>query len=322
MNNKNTLNKMTTQNSKAVAKMDKAPSGMEKLKSILDAPSVQQQFQNTLKEGKGTFVASIIDLYGADSKLQLCNPKDLVMECLRAAALKLPINKQLGYAYILPFNNSKKLPDGTWTKVMMPTFVIGYKGYIQLAMRTGQYRVINSGVAYEGEVQMVNKLSGEINFSGQKVSEKVVGYFGYFEMLNGFSKTLFVTVEDMAKHAKRYSPGLRSKKEVTIEKLIQLGTNPVEGTEVGWLDNFGDMAVKTCLRELFSKWGYMSIEMQQAYTGDNNTPDNESNHMLEANSNVVDIEATPYADNSEAGNSDPGQPQQPEPEPNTQQPPF
>jgi len=267
-----------------------AGSGMEKLKSILDAPSVQQQFQNTLKEGKGTFVSSIIDLYGTDSNLQKCDPKDLVMECLKAAALKLPINKQLGYAYIIPFNNSKKLPDGSWTKVMQPSFVIGYKGYIQLAMRTGQYRVINADVVYEGEVQLVNKLSGEINFSGQKKSDKIVGYFGYFEMLNGFSKTLYTTVEDMAKHAKRYSPSLKNKKEVTVEKLIQLGSQLTDGTEVGWLDNFADMAIKTCLRELFSKWGYMSIEMQQAYTDDSIIPEKENNPILAANTEVVNFE--------------------------------
>lgn len=276
---------MTTNN--AVSTMDKAPSGMERLKSILNAPSVQQQFQNVLKDSKGTFVASIIDLWGTDSKIQLCDPVDLVRECMKAAALKLPINRQLGYGYIIPFNNSKKLPDGTWTKVMQPTFIIGYKGLIQLAMRTAQYKIINAGVAFEGEVQMVDKLSGEINFSGQKKSDKVVGYFGYFEMLNGYKKTLYVTVEDMAKHAKKYSPGLKAKKEVTIEKLIQLGTDQVEGPEVGWLDNFGDMATKTCLRELFSKWGYMSIEMQQAYAEDAVVPDNDNNAMLAANSKVV-----------------------------------
>lgn len=179
---------------------------VELLKSVLHAPSIQEQFANVLKDHKDAFVTSIIDLYNSDSQLQACNPNQVVAEALKAATMNLPINRALGFAYIVVFNNSVKQPDGTWVKVPTPTFVPGYKGYIQLAMRTGQYRTINADLVYEGEVRKVNKLTGEIAFDGERTSDKVAGYFCYFELLNGFAKTLYMTVHDMASYAKRYSP--------------------------------------------------------------------------------------------------------------------
>ena len=265
------------------------PNKVDALKNMLNASSVQEQFQNTMKESKGIFVASLIDLYNNDSKLQECEPKSVVMEALKAAALKLPINKQLGYAYILPFNNSHR-EGNNWVKRMEPTFIIGYKGYIQLAMRTGQYKNINADIVYEGELQHVDKLSGEINFDGVKTSDTVVGFFAYYKMLNGFTKTLYVSLSDMAKHAKRYSPSLKNNKDVTVEKLIEIGRTVKESSEVGWLGNFADMGLKTCVREMLSKWGYMSIEMQQAYTNDNDEPENPASPAVNANKQVIDID--------------------------------
>ncbi len=243
------------------------------LKDMLNAPSVMEQFRNALGKHSSTFVASVIDLYNTDSKLQLCNAGAVCKEALKAAVLHLPINKALGYAYIIPFNNNKKVTDATtgeekWVKVMEPTFQLGYKGYIQLAMRTGQYRTLNADVVYEGEVRQVSKLTGQIAFDGEKLSDKIVGYFCYFELLNGFSKTLYVTVEQMAKHAKRYSKGL--KKEVTVEQLLALAAMPVQddSNTVGWLGNFHAMGVKTVVRNLLSKYGYLSVEMQNAIIDD------------------------------------------------------
>ena len=208
------------------------------LKSMMNAESVQEQFKNALGKNSATFVASVIDLYNGDSNLQLCNPKQVVMEALKAATLHLPINKALGYAFIIPFKNSKKDEKGNWIKVYEPTFQMGYKGYIQLAMRTGQYRTINADVVYDGELRKVNKLTGEIAFDGERKSDKVIGYFCYFELMNGFSKTLYMTVEQMANHAKRYSKAITSDKDVTVEKLLNLANLPVspDSNKVGWMD--------------------------------------------------------------------------------------
>lgn len=269
MAEQNQTNVPATAQGGAVAK---APKKVDVLKSMLNAPSVMEQFKNALAKNAPTFVASVIDLYNSDSNLQLCEPKAVVMEALKAAVLHLPINKALGYAYIIPFNNNKKIKDENgqerWVKVMEPTFQLGYKGYIQLAMRTGQYRTLNADVVYEGEVRKVSKLTGEIAFDGEKTSEKVIGYFCYFELLNGFSKTLYVTVEQMAKHAKRFSKGL--KKETTVEQLMALAAMPVaeDSKTVGWLGNFHAMGVKTVIRNLLSKYGYLSVEMQNAIADD------------------------------------------------------
>lgn len=274
---------MTQQGTAVVSAGGQMPATTKKidvLKNILSAPSVAEQFKNALAKNSSTFIASIIDLYNSDSNLQLCEPKAVVMEALKAAVLKLPINKALGYAYIIPYNNSKKrvdekghdiLDENThkpiWDKVMEPTFQLGYKGYIQLAERSNQYRTINADVVYEGELRKVNKLTGEIAFDGEKTSDKVIGYFCYFELLNGFSKTLYMTVEQMSTHAKRYSKGL--KKETTIESLMSLANLPFSDSKtVGWLGNFHGMAIKTVIRILLSKYGYLSVEMQQAFEND------------------------------------------------------
>lgn len=230
---------------------------IDKLKLTLSAESVKEQFQNALGKNSDTFIASIIDLYNTDKSLQECDTNQVVMEALKAAVLNLPINKALGYAYILNFKN-KGVPT--------PTFIIGYKGLIQLAMRTGQYKYINADVVYEGEISGRDKLTGAIDFSGEKKSDKVIGYFAHIELLNGFRKTLYVTVEEVAKHAKKYSPAIKYNNSVTVQSLMKLAGKDPSG--IGWLGDFDSMAIKTVLRELLSKYGYLSIEMQSAIAQD------------------------------------------------------
>src|SRR6056297_1666908 len=133
------------------------PQKTQKLKSILEKDSVQKQFKNALDENSGSFVASIIDLYNNDNYLRKCDPSAVVQEALKAATLKLPINKQLGFAYIVPYGDK-------------PEFQIGYKGYIQLAMRSGQYKHLNAGKVYEGEEIEHDKLKGNYYISGEAKS--------------------------------------------------------------------------------------------------------------------------------------------------------
>lgn len=222
----------------------KGPSKIEVLKGILNAPSVQEQFQNALKENSGVFVASVIDLYNGDNYLQNCEPKAVVMEALKAATLKLPINKNLGFAYVVPYKDKAGRH--------IPQFQLGYKGYIQLAMRTGQYRIINADIVYEGEYRAKNKLTGEFDLSGETTSDKVVGYFAHIEMINGFSKTLYMTREKVTAHAKRYSKSFNS-------------------SSSAWATNFDEMAIKTVLRNLLSHYGFLSVEMASIISSDDST---------------------------------------------------
>ncbi len=169
---------------------------IDALKNILKAPSVTDQFQNTLKENSDAFIASIIDLHNGDKYLQDFEPKQVIMETLKAATLKLPIIKALGFAYLVPYK-----PESG----MIASCQIGYKGYIQLDMRTGKYRITNADLVCEGELRTVNKLTGEIDFTGKKQSDVVVGCFAHIEMVNGFAKTLFMTKDEIINHAKKYS---------------------------------------------------------------------------------------------------------------------
>lgn len=240
---------------------------IDRLKSILYAESVQEQFKNALAENSGAFVASIIDLYNTDRYLQACDPKAVVMEALKAASLKLPINKQLGFAWIVSYKS-----DGQ----SIPTFQLGYKGYIQLCMRTGAYRYINADVVYEGELVSHDKLTGELTLDADKrTSDKKIGYFAFIETLNGFRKSLFMTVEEVTKHAQKYSKSYGNKNSA-------------------WSTDFDAMALKTCLRLLLGKYGVMSIELERAYVQDAGL-DNVSvaDQAIESGDDYIDVEGTP-----------------------------
>lgn len=265
------------------------------LKKTLGSDSVQEQFKNALGANSNSFVASIIDLYTGDAALQACDPNLVVAQALKAAVLKLPLTKALGFAYIVVFNNSVRMPDGSWQKVPVPTFIPGYRGYIQMAMRTGQYRTLNADVVYEGELRRVSKLTGEIALDGEKKSDKIEGYFAYFELLNGYSKTLYMSVEKMAKHAKQYSPGLKNSKDVTVDSLKILANSSQSTDKVGWLGNFTEMALKTCMRNLLARWGYLSVEMQNAVAMDaDEAQESRDNALAEIRPKHVNVEDVPY----------------------------
>lgn len=239
---------------------------LDRFKYMLSTDKVQGRFMQSLSKHKDSFVASLIDLYSGDQALQSCKPEAVVAEALKAASLQLPINKQLGFGYIVVFKNSVRQDDGSFIKVPTPTFVIGYKGLIQLALRTGQYVCINADLVYEGEIRETDKLTGSIDLKGERVSDKVVGYFCHIELKGGYRKTLYMTVHDMASYAKRYSPSIPQK--TTVDDLEKLAQNTVPGKQVGWLGNFNDMALKTVTRRVLQHSGFLSVEMQQAICDD------------------------------------------------------
>lgn len=221
---------------------------LSKLKGILANETMKQNFQNVLKENAGAFTASIIDLFQTDSSLQQCDPGKVVIEAMRAATLKLPLNKQLGFAYIVPFKNHG---------VYEPTFMLGYRGMIQLAQRSGQYRYINAGPVYDGENVDNDRITGMVRINGEKKSDKVIGYFAYFQLLNGFEKCVYMKTEEVTAHARKYS------------KSYNRPSSP-------WHTEFDGMAVKTVLRRILSKYGPMSIELANAVALDEKADDDTS----------------------------------------------
>lgn len=245
-------------------------SPVNQLNEVLNNGAIKKQFENALQQNASTFMAAVLELFSTDGKLQQCDPTLVVKEALKAAVLRLPINKALGQAFIIAYNNTVTLPDGSKRKQYEPTFQIGYKGLYQLAMRTGQYRIINADVVYEGELKKKSKLTGEIDLDGERKSETVIGYFAYIELLNGYHKALYMSVEEIAIHAKRYSKAIKSNRDVTVQSLMELSKLPVvaDSGSLGWLGNFHGMAIKTVLRNLLSKYGYLSVELQQALDSD------------------------------------------------------
>ena len=218
-----------------------AVSPVNRLKQVMASPSVQEQFKNALAENSNLFVASLIDLYASDTYLQQCDPAQVVMEALKAATLKLPISKTLGFAYIVPYKKMGR---------QVPQFQLGYRGMVQLAQRSGIYRYINAGPVFEGEYRGFNKLTGDLDLTGAKTSDAVVGYFAYLETTNGFKKCAFATRDDMERHAKKYS------------KAFSRDSSP-------WQTEFDAMAEKTMLRKLLGKYGLLSIDMAEGLGGDN-----------------------------------------------------
>ena len=227
---------------------------VKNFQAVMNNSYYQTLLQNTLKENKGTFTTSLMELVTSDESLLQCNPNALMAEALKAASLHLPLNKQLGQCYVLPFKNHG---------VLTPTLVVGTKGYLQLAMRTGKYETINSDVVYEGELKGYDKVTGNLDLSGIRTSNVPIGYFAYMKMKNGFSKLLYMSLDEVCLYAKQYSPTVKFKDGVTSETLKNLALKQAASgvsDGVGWYSNFESMALKTVLRRLLSKWGELSIE--------------------------------------------------------------
>lgn len=230
-------------------------------KAVLNSQDIKARLKNSLKDNWPQFATSMLDLYSGDNLLQKCDPTEVALECIKAATLNLPISKALGFAYIVPYKNK-------------PTFIIGYKGLIQLAQRTGQYQTINADVVYEGQLKGRDFLSGKIDLSGEKISDKVIGYFAYFKLNNGFEKVLYMTRAEVEAWRNKYSPSAKS------------NYSP-------WTTEFDKMALKTCLRRLISSYGIMTLNMTDALAKDNfETSQQRAEKEIKANANskIIDID--------------------------------
>lgn len=208
--------------------------------------AVQAQISSIVKDSK-TFITSVISAVQTNQQLQNCTKQSILSAALLGESLKLSPSPQLGHYYMVPFKNK-----GTDEA----QFILGYKGYIQLAIRSGQYRKLNVVAIKEGELKHYDPLDEEIEvelIDDEELREQAptVGYYAMFEYMNGFRKTLYWSRKKMEAHALKYSKGYQAKKGYTF-----------------WEKDFDGMAMKTMLRQLISKWGIMSIDMQKAYEAD------------------------------------------------------
>ena len=258
--------------------------------------SYKKLINNTLQDPARAqrFVASITSAVAVNPALQECTPPTIIAGALLGESLNLSPSPQLGQYYLVPFKVKAKGPDGKqlyqtdaagnkvldangkWIPVTetRAQFVLGYKGYIQLAIRSGQYSDIDVMEIREGEYLGKDPQTGKPRFQFIEDDEAreqlpVVGYMGYFEYLNGFRKVLYWSKEKMMAHADNFSAAFSAE----AYKRIQAGE--VSDQDMWryssfWYKNFDDMAKKTLLRQLISRWGIMSIEMQRGYVGDSN----------------------------------------------------
>jgi recombination protein RecT len=220
-------------------------------KSLFSQENVQAKFKELLGQKAQGFITSVLQITSSNALLAKADPYSIYNSACVAATLDLPLNNNLGFAYIVPYN--QKQPDGTYKQVAQ--FQLGYKGFIQLAQRSGQFKTISATPIYEGQLIESNPLTG-FKFDFTVKSEKVIGYAAFFQLLNGFEKTLYMTVEDLKKHGVKYSQ--------TFKKNFGL-----------WATDFDSMAVKTVIKLLLSKFAPLSIEMQKAVTTDQATINNE-----------------------------------------------
>lgn len=238
-----------------------------KFSVVIQSDAYKKLINNTLGDpNKATrFIASISSAVATNPQLQECDPNTIVAGALVGEALNLSPSNALGEYYLVPYKNTKK---GT----MDAQFQLGYKGYLHLAIRSGQYKDIDVFEIHEGEFKGRDKETGKFKFEfiedeSVRLSKPVIGYMGYFELLNGFKKTLYMSKEEMEQHANTYS------KAFNLEDYKKLQAGQIPDKDLWkyssfWYKSFSTMAFKTVLRQLISKWGIMSIEMQDAFAKD------------------------------------------------------
>ena len=207
------------------------------LQQLLNSTSIKRRFEELLDTSAPSFISSVLAIFNSNAKLRECSPNSILTAAGIAAALKLPINPSLGFAYIVPYKGQAQ-------------FQLGWRGYIQLAMRSGQYRTLHSGAVREGQIAEIDFQTGEI-VRGEKISDTIVGYIAYMKLINGFEKSLYMSVEELQEHAEKFSQSyaydLRTGRKSSV-----------------WTTNFDAMAKKTVLKKLLSNFGIISIDQQSA----------------------------------------------------------
>lgn len=216
---------------------------LRRFNDTIRSTRTQEYLSQMLGNKKDSFVTTLTSVVANNTALQACEPMSLLYTAMKATALSLPIDPNLGYAAIIPYNDTK-------SGRCLAQFQIMRDGWVGLLMRTGQVRFIANEIVHEGELVKANKFTGEYVFDeNAKASDKVIGYMAYIQLLNGFEKTVYWTVEECKAHALRYSQ--------TYKKGYGI-----------WKENFDAMALKTVLKHLIKKYAPKSVEILSAVQND------------------------------------------------------
>ena len=233
------------------------------LQKYINQDAIKARFREILGERANTFISAVISLANNNQQLKKASPESITMAGIMAATLNLPINQNLGFAYVIPYNC--KVGDN-W--VVQAQFQIGYKGIIQLAQRSGQFKTINVSDVKEGEIKEFDRLTGEIIFEWNQDREKLktIGYVAYFALLNGFSKSMYKTIDELKEH------GLKFSKTFSNEKTRKNSL---------WETDFNSMAFKTMIKLLLGKYAPLSVELERAIIADQSVIKNEETMEIE-----------------------------------------
>ena len=254
--------------------------------SFLSSDAVQQNVVQVVgKKDAQAFMSSIVSAVQTNKALSECTNSSILSAALLGHSLKLPQSPQLSYFYLVPFNNKDKK---TGKSVMEAQFQLGYRGYIQLAIRSGQYKRLIVSEIKEGELIGYDPITEELHYKAIEDADRdkleTVGYYAKFELVNGFVKEMYWSKDKMEVHAETYSQSYKYDKSKGYKSSF-------------WSKDFDAMAKKTMLRQLLSKWGIMSVEMLAAYDKDMTVLDEDGNSVFADNVVVEHTEATDiYAD--------------------------
>lgn len=260
-----------------------------KFSVMITTQSYQNLINNTLRDPDRarSFTASITSAVAVNPALQECDAGTILAGALLGESLKLSPSPQLGQYYLVPFKNKRQ-------QTVTAQFVLGYKGYIQLALRSGQYKDLDVMVIKQGEYMGKDPETGKARFKFIEDDDvrdalPTVGYMAFFEYLNGFRKVIYWSKEKMMTHADTYSPSFSRKgyEDLLAGKVPQ---SEMWRYSSFWYKNFDDMAKKTMLRQLISRWGVMSVDMQTALEHDDTiTHDNDGQLIAERVASAKDV---------------------------------
>ena len=271
--------------SNSLVKKEQTQAVSKSFSGFITSPAIKQRINQMMNEKEGIlFTTSIVAAVTANPKLQECENMTIVSAGLLGAALKLNPSPQLGHFYMVPYDNKKK-------GVKEAQFQLGYKGYIQLAIRSGFYKKLNVVPIKQGEYISWNPFTETLEYSiieDEKVRAETptIGYYAMFEYINGFVKAMYWSKEKMQYHADKYSPAYSLKKDELL-KAGQIPQSELWKYSSFWYNDFDAMACKTMLRQIISKWGIMSTDMQQAYENDKDVPLVNDENTIDAKHTVV-----------------------------------
>lgn len=219
------------------------------ISQTVQLPDIKRRIEEVLGRKAGQFSTALVQIVNSSTQLKDCEPKSVIAAALTAATLDLAIHSSIGHAHLVPYKDNKR-------GVTVAQFQIGWKGWVQLAMRSGQYRTIGTTIVYEGQLLNYDELKGDLELDAKaRKSDKVIGYASFFRLINGYQRTNFWTVEQTMDHAQKYSKAYNADLKYNSSKSH-------------WILNPDAMGLKTTLMDNIRKWGPLSVDMQEAISKD------------------------------------------------------